>query len=239
MSKPAENVIQTEMDLDSVRVADYLKSNPDFLNRHPEVLAELGAPTRFDDGEPVVDMQHFLLERMQSEMSRLQFCASEIIAASRSNMSIQARSHAAALAMIGASELDQFLEIVNEELPVLLDVDIVTIGFEMQGPLRDELASPMVRRLPAGSVDALVGPGHDVLLEGEAYGSATIYGGASGLVQSQALVRIHETPAVPSGLLALGSREAGLFQPGQGTELLCFLAHVAETLLQKWLQPTR
>ena len=239
MPKPAETIeTQTEIDLDSMRVADYLRTNPDFLDRHPEVLAQMGAPKRFSDGEPVIDMQQFLLERMQSEMGRLQFCASEIIAASRSNMSIQARSHAAALAMIGASELDQFLEIISEELPVLLDIDVVTIGFELQGPVRHELQGVLVRRLPTGTVNALIGPGQDVMLEGEAFGSSVIYAGASGLVRSQALVRLHETPSVPAGMLALGSREAGLFQPGQGTELLCFLAHVAETLLQKWLQPT-
>ncbi|MEQ9328390.1 MAG: DUF484 family protein, partial [Rhodospirillales bacterium] len=71
MSKPAEAPLQAEIDLDSMRVADYLRSNPDFLDRHPEVLAELGAPKRFADGEPVVDMQQFLLDRMQSEMNRL------------------------------------------------------------------------------------------------------------------------------------------------------------------------
>ena len=237
MSKPAEAPFQAEIDLDSMRVADYLRSNPDFLDRHPEVLAELGAPKRFADGEPVVDMQQFLLDRMKSEMSRLQFCASEIIAASRSNMSIQARSHAAALAMIGASELDQFLEIVTEELPVLLDVDVVAIGFEAAGPLRHELSGSHCRRLPSGAVNAMVGPGHDVLLDPDSVGAAAIYGGAASMVRSQALVRIHETPSVPPGILALGSRQSGLFQPGQGTELLCFLAHVAETLLQKWLQP--
>ena len=62
-----------------------------------------------------------------------------------------------------------------------------------------------------------------------------MFGEASGLVCSAAYVRINTGGGIPAGLLALGSRERGAFHPGQGSDLLNFLARVAELSLRRWL----
>ena len=42
-------------------------------------------------------------------------------------------------------------------------------------------------------------------------------------------------PQAPAGLLAIGSRRAGKFHPGQGTELLGFLAKSLSVVIAGWL----
>ena len=55
----------------------------------------------------------------------------------------------------------------------------------------------------------------------------------------QALLRLRPSARAPTGLLALGSRVEGRFDPGQGTELLSFLARILELCIRTWLELPR
>jgi hypothetical protein len=48
-------------------------------------------------------------------------------------------------------------------------------------------------------------------------------------------VRLRFNSQTPAGLLALGSRQEEKFHPGQGTELLQFLARALERCVRAWL----
>ena len=60
-------------------------------------------------------------------------------------------------------------------------------------------------------------------------------GAAAGLVRSDALIRLDIAEAAPPTLIAFGSRQPDHFHPGQGTELLNFLARVLEITIRAWL----
>jgi uncharacterized protein YigA (DUF484 family) len=62
-----------------------------------------------------------------------------------------------------------------------------------------------------------------------------IFGPAADLVKSEALLRLHPSSHTPTGIIAIGSRTEGTFDPGQGTELLAFLARVVELCIRTWL----
>ena len=47
-------------------VKAYLREHPDFLDRQPDALRLLRAPTR-QTGDGVLDFQHFMLERLRSD----------------------------------------------------------------------------------------------------------------------------------------------------------------------------
>jgi len=47
-------------------VAAYLRRHPDFLVEHPELLGAL-TPPALQRGDSVVDMQHFMLQRLRSD----------------------------------------------------------------------------------------------------------------------------------------------------------------------------
>jgi uncharacterized protein len=212
-------------------VADYLARHPDFFTDRPQLLSAMAAPARWS-GDGVVDMQRYLLERTRVEITDLRDCAQEVIETSRSNMSVQTRTHAAALALIAAPDLDHLLRMVSEDLPLLLDLDVVAIGFEEASPPLAGLVAAEVRRMPQGKVDALLGADRNVLLMKAIEDDGTLFGSAAGLVRSAALSRLRPGDRVPAGLVAFGSR-AATFGPNQGTELIHFLTRVLESCLHR------
>ena len=218
-------------------VVAYLRRHPDFLDRHPEALRLLRAPSR-ELGEQVQDFQHFLIERLRSDMARVSVEHRTLIAASRGNLATQGRVHKAVLAILAASSFEQLLQTVTTDLAVLLDVDVVTIGVESTAASPGaRLSVQGIRLLKAGTVDAVLGPERGLLLRADAPGETALFGSAAGLVRSQALLRLSFGRGAPAGLLCIGVRKPGRFHPGLGTELLNFLARSLGITIAQWLKP--
>lgn len=217
-------------------VVAYLRQHPDFLDRHPEALRLLRAPSR-ELGQEIDDFQHFMIERLRRDMARVTIEHRTLIAASRGNLATQGRVHKAVLAILAASSFEQLFQTVTTDLAVLLDVDVVTIGVESTNVPSARLSLQGIRLLKAGTVDALLGPERGVLLRGDAPGEAVLFGSAAGLVRSQALLRMSFGRGAPAGLLCIGARKPGRFHPGLGTELLSFLARALGITIAQWLQP--
>ena len=95
-------------DVSGDAVADYLRRHPDFFNGRLDLLSDMAVPDRWSD-DSVVDMQRFLAERRLGEIDDLRNCAQEVIETSRTNMSVQTRTHAAVLAMLSAADLEHLL----------------------------------------------------------------------------------------------------------------------------------
>ena len=137
-------------------VVAYLRQNPDFLDRHPEALRVLHPPTRAmpaEDGETVLDFQHFLLDRQRRDLVRLNGEHRTLIATSRGNLASQSRVHKAAVAILAASSFETSLQIATTDLAVLLDVDVVTIGVESAATHPARLPLAGIRLLKTGTVD--------------------------------------------------------------------------------------
>jgi uncharacterized protein len=237
MNRRSNDPVHDATAVDSARtttaesVTDYLSRHPDFFTDRPELLARMAAPSRWS-GDGVVDMQRYLLERTRTEIADLRDCAQEVIETSRSNMSVQTRTHAAALALIAVPNLDHLLRVVADDLPLLLDLNVVSLAFEESSPPLAALIAPEVCRLPKGKVDAMLGADQNVRLMKAIKDDGTLFGSAAGLVRSAALARLRPGKRVPAGLLAFGSRGA-TFRPNQGTELIHFLTRVLESCLHR------
>jgi|TARA_Y100000294_G_scaffold109072_1_gene101193 hypothetical protein len=249
--KPAVDDDQAPADdVSGDAVADYLRRHPEFFTDRLDLLSDMTAPDRWS-GDSVVDIQRFLAERRLGEIDDLRNCAQEVIETSRTNMSVQTRTHAAVLALLSAADLEHLLRIINDDLPLLLDVDVVTLGFEAPGSpgspesgpqavpgkaLGELLAQADVQKLRQGGVDGIFGAEENVRLlrdiGDETEVGGTLFGAAAGLARSAALARLRPGREVPAGLVALGSRESA-FRPGQGTELIGFLARVLESCLHR------
>ena len=219
-------------------VIAYLRRHPDFLDRHPEALRLLGAPTR-EIGEDVVDFQHFQIERLRRDLARVNLEHRTLIAASRGNLASQSRVHKAVIAILGATSFEQLLQTVTTDLAVLLDVDIVTVGVEGSAVPAGRLSLHGIHLLKAGVVDVLLGPERAALLRVDDAGEPVLFGAAAGLVRSQALLRLTFGRGAPAGLLCIGTRQPGRFHPGLGTEGLTFLARALGITIAQWLNPPR
>lgn len=236
MSQEPNAAAEIDGDPSEEQVLDYLMDHPDFLVRHPDLLQVMTPPGRWS-GDGVVDMQQFILRQLREDIGDLRECAQGVIETSRNNLSVLTRTHAAVLALLVADDFDQLLRVVGEDLPLLLDVDVVTLGFEPPAFPSLSLVSPEVAALPPGAVDALLGgEERDAALIREVADDGTLFGAASDLVRSAALARLYPGSQVPMGLLALGSRRAAAFHPGQGTELLGFLARILERCVHACLE---
>lgn len=217
-------------------VADFLLKNPDFLERHPELMGSLTPPSRREaDGASVVDFQSFMVQRLQAEQTRMRGQLDDILGVARTNLSHQSRVHAAVFALLDARDFETLIEVVVHDLAALLDVDVVALVMEAEvdaGGLPEHAGVHRsgVRLVEPGSVGALMGD-EEIGLDDDISGDPAIYGAGAGLVRSQALVRLSISPVSPPGLLALGARDPGAFHPGLGTELLSFLAGVVERLI--------
>lgn len=228
MSRKPESANPPPSPASEEQVIAHLRAHPDFFVRHSEVLHKLVPPSRFD-GDPVVDMQQFMIGRLNQELEQLRGCAEHLITTSRSNMSTQSRTHQAVLALLDGVDQATIARVVAEDLPTLLDVDLAIIGFETAGAPATALL-PGATPLPDGLVDHLLGT-TETLLKAETDGDPAIFGDGAGLVASFALVRLAPLDRAlggGNGVLALGSRNQRAFHSGQGTELLAFLSRVID-----------
>jgi len=217
-------------------VIKYLRAHPQFFRTNADVLSDMQAPDRWPEGgDGVIDMQRFLLDRRSGEIDELRDCAQEVIETSRSNMSVQTRTHAAVLAALSASDFEHLVRILTDDWPYLLDVDVVTLGFEAPYPSDKRLADAELVRYATGTADAYIGFDNDIVLVRQIHDDGTIFGAGAGLVRSAAIARIHPSRTWSVGVLALGSR-GNAFRPGQGTEMINFLVRVVECLLPRMLE---
>lgn len=224
-------------DITSRDVLAYLKRHPDFIDLHPEALRLLRGPVR-EVGEQVVDFQHFQIERLRRDLSRLNVEHRTLITASRGNLASQSRVHKAAVAILAAPSFEQLLQTVTTDLAVLLDVDVVTIAVESSAAPAGRLARQGIHLLTEGTIDGLIGADRPAAMRADEPGDPALFGSAAGLVHSQALLRLGFGRGSPIGLLCIGTRQAGRFHPGLGIELLTFLARVLGITIAQWLSPT-
>jgi len=228
---------ESALPLTADMVATYLTQNPDFLKRRPEMVDVLSPPDRSQDGA-VVDFQRMMVDRLRSEVDSLRECAQSLIDTSRDNMSHQSRTHSATITLLSAEDFEHGARIVADDLPAILGLDAAAFGFEAVSPAPLGLDACGVRSFEEGAVDEMLGENREVRLLTDATDDGSVFGADAPRIRSCALIRLHARTAdgslLPPGILALGSHEPGTFQPGQGTELITFLARVLEKCTPQW-----
>ncbi len=230
-----ENASLPEIPSDQA-VVQFLRQRPDFFNQHPELFKVMVPPSRWS-GDPILDMQKFMLERLRDEIEDLRGSATELLTTTRANMMVQTRTHAAALTLLGASGLDNLGQVIRFDLPLMLDVDAAALCFEDEPGAGATDGDGYISWLAPGRVDELLGGAkEDVRLLGKTTGDSAIFGETKDLVCSAALARVRCRPDLPMGLFALGMRHEDSFHRNQSSELLSFLARVLEIRVEPWLR---
>ena len=225
--------------LSSADVEAYLDRHPRFFLNRAELFDRMAVPDR-TLGDKVVDMQSVLLHRLRNDHQQLKTVQRDLLHSARANQVIQNRVHQAVLALLGARGFEQLIQVIIQELTLILEIDAVGLCLEATHGATDAIPGAVIRAgvqiLAPGTTDQLIGPGRDVILRGDVVGDPVLFGSAAaGLVRSDALVRLRFSQHSPAGVLALGARTPDAFNPGQGTELLAFLAGVIEHLVRAWL----
>lgn len=219
-------------------VAAYLRQHPDFLFDHPEVARVLTPPTHAD-GDDVVDFNRFLIDRLRSEISALKARESSLITTVESNASGQGRVHRAVLKLLDARTADEMLRVVQVDLLAILDIAAATLCVDAKAAEKLFDGDREATVLDARTLGKLMQAGRDAALRSATPDDEALFDEAENKVESVALLRLVLGRGEPSGVLALGSGKPDGFHPNQGTDLLVFLARVAEARLRQWLTTSR
>lgn len=214
-------------------VIEFLKTNPKFLEKNPGVMDYL-VPPKNGAGKNVRDFMSFMVERLKADKEKVVTTARTLVENARSNMNNQQRIQNVILRVLEARTFEEFIEILTMDMAAMLDTDICVLVVESDGTHIPHVHTSGIRMVPQGTIDKWMG-GKDSLLQSNITGIEVIYGGAYSLVQSQALLRVDISMDTPPAILAFGSRDAMMFEDGQGTEQISFLARVVERQFRSWL----
>jgi len=220
--------------LSAARVIDFLRQNPNFLCENQDLLDVLITPGR-NSGNGITDLHQFRAEKLRRDLTEVTEARDALIETGRTNLSAQTRVHGAVLALLKARNFEHFIESLTTDLAVILGLDVIVVGVEQAEDGSTTPPCSGVVPLSPKTVDRMIGPGQSIVLRDNVTGDPEIFGPGAGLVHSEALIRLSFGRTAPTALLAFGTRDAAHFEPGQGTELLRFMAHVVETSIRGWL----
>ena len=206
---------------DEERIERYLALNPDFFERHQQLLSRMRLPhMRTGSTVSLVERQVEVLRDQKSDADRR---LAEFIAVARANDGLAERIHrftrrlmraatpAAALTSIEASLREDF-EAFNCVLLLTAPVESLQNDYE-----------PFLRKLPADDAnirtfEALLATGKPRCGQVRDSQRDFLFGPEAASIGSVALVPLGDNGSI--GLLALGSAERERFHPGMSTEFL-------------------
>ena len=183
----------------------------------------------------VLSFEDHALAALRARIAAAEEANQDLIAFARGHSGAVASIHEAVLAVIEAEGLDHLIHIVTQEWPQMLGLDAVAMAlFAGDTGLRADASGLQFvePRVIARSIEGIDG----VVLRATERGHP-LFGPACELIRAEALVRLDSDPPLPSGLLALGQREAQGFETRHGSELLMFLGRVLTRSMGRWLIP--
>ncbi len=190
-------------------VEAFLRANPAWLARRPELYGVLEPPLR-QHGEGVTDHMAAMLRKQRER-------ADGVLAAGRATAGLAGRVQDAVLALLRSSDP---ADCVSGEMPGCLAVDAAHLCIEA-----DRAGA---RRLPEGTVGRLLG-GRQVVFRDAPPDAWLLHAEAAGLARHDALVRVPGEG--PPALLALLTRDRHMLGPAQGIGPLAFLGQAVAAAL--------
>ncbi|HEY9037387.1 MAG TPA: DUF484 family protein [Roseovarius sp.] len=217
-------------------------SQPDVILEDQDLMHALIAANERAIGGNIVDLRGIAMDRLAARLDRLEDTHRSVIAAAYDNLAGTNQVHRAILRMLDPTEFEVFLHNLGGEVAEILRVASVRLILESA---QDD-SDPAVQRL--GNVLTVSEPGfvaryirddrgsdRQVTLRQINGGEATLHGGASAHIRSEACLRLDFGDGCLPGMLVLGAEDPQQFTPQQGTDLLTFFAGVFERAMRRWL----
>ena len=221
---------QRPLELDAQSVREYLRHHPDIVREDAELMA-LIAEREAADG--VVDLGSAARDKLLEELRQLKALNEGIVETARANLATQSQIHMAVLALLEADSLAALDRKMSGRLTGALGVDVCRVLIEGHAPLK---SGESLLGAAEGFVGEVLGEKVERLGPVDPDIAHALYGQQGARVKSEAVVRLDFNGH--DGLMALAARDAHLFEAGQGTELLNFLARAIERMIVQWLHHT-
>lgn len=202
-------------ELDDETVAEYLRTNPDFLERNEDVLVALDIPHR--PGPGAISLIERQVAALRERNERLERKLADLMRTARENERVGGRLLALGRGLLEAESLDGVLALVrdtlltefaaDEAVVTLIDHDGPAEGHFLGGddPVAEVFAEILERGVP------VCGRLNDEQQE-------ALFGDRAERIASAAVVPLRAGRI--SGLIGLGSHDTGHFTPDMGTLFL-------------------
>lgn len=222
------NIITEDM------IADYLKDNQDFFNKHPDILAELKIPHNSGSAISLVERQVAVL-REQNEQTRKRL--HELIEIARQNEELARRMHQLALTLMDADDPKDIFNTLYDNLKKNFHADRVVVRLFANPSFvdsfaTDEFAGKEVteQSLFRSIIDKRLPLSGRMKRQQQVF----LFGDDGDQIASSVMLPLHGEGW--GGILSIGSFDAEHFQAGMGVELLANLGEVLSFILKPWVE---
>lgn len=216
-------------------VHDYLAANPDFFERHGELLRALRLPHEVDGTISLVERQVSMLRQKDVKLERK---LKDLLQVARANDVLAAKIHQLSLRLLAASTLEQTLTTCENALRTGFDADqSVLVLFADPAAFDDVDAGRFFRPVPRddpalqpfGTFLKSVAPRCGQIRDSQ---RDFLFGPQTDEIGSVALVPLGERCEV--GFLAIGSVDSDRFHPAMSIDFLARIGELIAAALRKY-----
>lgn len=216
-------------------VQDYLADNPDFFERHADLLKSLRLPHGSGGTVSLVERQVSVLRQKELKNDRK---LKELLAVARANDALAAKIHQLTIKLLRADSLKKTLACIEGTLRSNFDADhSILILFGEPDDFKDIKLGRFFRAMPRNS-EAL--KPFETFLTGNAPRCGQVrdsqrdflFGQDTNEIGSVALVPLGDGSGV--GFLAIGSADAKRFHPGMSIDFLRRLGDLVAEALKRF-----
>ncbi|MGM0678861.1 MAG: DUF484 family protein [Pseudomonadota bacterium] len=232
MSNRQENPITVDKEFER-EIVRYLRDNPDFFERHLDLLADMLLPHQPQGAVSLIERQVTVLRDQKQELKqRLQ----QLTDYARQNEDLSSRLNKLILDLLDADDFESLLNLIQQRLKSDFEADAVVIRlFNSGAPVLKAHPDLMDWSEPAlGAFEKVISGRKPVCgnrtpgpLDGVFYYHLDV-------ARSAALVPLvaSESSKQCVGLLAIGSQDPQRFRANMGTLFLSHLSHVLTRILK-------
>jgi uncharacterized protein len=214
-------------------IATYLKSNPEFFERHLTLLAGLRLQHRTTGG--AISLVERQVELLRQRNLALESKLRELVEVAKSNDALSTHIHTMALRLMRARNREEVISLVEEQLREGFAVDRAALVLFDSVPGLMQGISPFVKVI--NREDPAIGPFKSFLQASAPRCGRSrdpqgdfLFGDESQNVQSLALIPLG--PRSEFGFLGIGSRDPEHFHPGKSIDFLARLGELVSSALR-------
>ena len=222
-------------EISATEVADYLRSNPEFLAEFPDLALSLRTPR---ENGATTQLASYQLDILRDRVRGLESRLRELMTIAQDNEALLQRLHLMALRLLRIGDRREGVLAIAAGLSE--DFQAEHSRLVLIAPARVDLLAPWLLQWENG--DARMQQFGDLWSLSTARCGrikreqlSCLFGEAAPGIASAALVPLLGE-AGPVGLLAIGSTDEQRFHPGMATDLLTRMGEMIAVALQRWCQ---
>lgn len=233
MSSSQENTLNLDKEFER-EIVRYLRDNPDFFERHLDLLADMLLPHQPQGAISLIERQVSVLRDQKHDLKhRLQ----QLTDHARQNEDLSTRLNKLILDLLDADDFDDLLALIQERLKSDFEADAVVIRLFNNSDAPALKAHPDIMDWsePAlGAFEKVIDGRKPVCGSLKPGQLDALFSDYPDAVRSAALIPLVESESSKQcvGLLAIGSQDPQRFRANMGTLFLSHLSHVLTRILK-------